>query len=260
MVLCTLAVGLMASGDAFAWRGGGSVHFSNKGYARSSYRSSYKSSYKSSYGYSHRSSYRSSHPALSGTPWGKTAVPRGGYGSIKQANKQLTGARRNYAYHNYAERGSAKAYYQKGYKAGSLPAGYSQLRVGRTDYYFHGGTYYKRSGTGYQVTSAPVGAVHRTKPAAATTVTAKGNSYYYKGGAYYAKRKDGYAVVSAPLGATVTQLPAGAQVTTVNGLRYYAAGSTYYRPVMRSGEMVYTVVPKPKAQPGGRPPQGLSLP
>ncbi len=65
------------------------------------------------------------------------------------------------------------------------PAGYRIVKVGTTRYYYHGGTFYQRSGSRYLVVGAPVSARVTTLPRAAKVVVVGGKPYWRYRGAHY---------------------------------------------------------------------------
>lgn len=80
----------------------------------------------------------------------------------------------------------------------SLPKNHRAVSVGRTRYFYHRGTFYRKAPAGYAVVNAPLGAVVFDLPIGFRTVLVGGTSYFTNGGVYYRRLPSGYRVVSAP--------------------------------------------------------------
>jgi len=80
-----------------------------------------------------------------------------------------------------------------------LPRGYRTVRMGRAEYYVHGGRFYaRRPGGGFVVVGAPIGVIVATLPVGFVTVFVGGVDYYLYEGVYYRKVPEGYMVVAPP--------------------------------------------------------------
>lgn len=88
-----------------------------------------------------------------------------------------------------------------------LPKGYGSVRVGRDEYYHHGGVYYRRGPGGFVVVGAPIGAVILGLPVGFSTVIVAGAPYYYYGGVYYRQVPTGYMVVEPPPQVVIAPAP-----------------------------------------------------
>jgi hypothetical protein len=80
----------------------------------------------------------------------------------------------------------------------SLPRDHVKVRVGRDDYYYHRGVFYRPGRHGYYVVSAPRGAFIRELPPRYVRVYTRGGIYYRYGDTYYQPSRGGYIVVDAP--------------------------------------------------------------
>ncbi|WP_226703680.1 DUF6515 family protein [Microbulbifer elongatus] len=155
-----------------------------------------------------------------------------------------------------------------GFTVPILPAGYVNLAVGGSPYYYHGGYYYRPAPSGYVVVEAPLGAAVLTLPDSAVRIQIGGLTYYQYGPSYYQWRPqmNRYVVVPAPAtvvasapapvagppvgstqssyapGQVVDQLPVGYTAEVINGIQYYRYGGHYFMPSQRDGREVYVVV------------------
>ncbi len=108
--------------------------------------------------------------------------------------------------------------------------------------YYDQGTYYQKSGDGYKVVTAPVGAITENLPDGYSTIQIGDKVDYYYGGDYYTDYKDGkYIVVTPPQGASVSYLPDGYQTKEVDGVTYYVYNGTWYQAKTQSDNVVYVV-------------------
>jgi hypothetical protein len=88
----------------------------------------------------------------------------------------------------------------------ALPAGYVQVSVGDTGYYYYDGVFFRPLASlsaGYVVVVPPVGVIVPQLPAGAELVTIGGAPYYYAGGAFYVEQPTGFGVAPAPTGAVI---------------------------------------------------------
>ncbi len=79
-----------------------------------------------------------------------------------------------------------------------LPNGAVKLKVGKNDYHYHDGRYYRKTNRGHVVVRAPRGAVIHRLPRGYTTVVLGGRTYFRFDGVYYTRNPYGYIVVDAP--------------------------------------------------------------
>jgi len=130
--------------------------------------------------------------------------------------------------------------FHPGMAVGVLPAGFVQVSVGPTGYYYYDGVFYQPTTTGaYAVVAPPVEVVVPQLPDGAEPIVVGPTTYYYGGGAFFVQQPNGFAIVPAPLGVTVAGLPPGAAPVVINGTVYYVAGPNYFMPVMQGGVTVY---------------------
>jgi hypothetical protein len=101
-------------------------------------------------------------------------------------------------------------YPPRGYVAPALPPGHRVIPYRGQNYYFHGGVWYRPSGTRYIVVLPPVGLYVPFLPPYYTNIWIGGLPYYYAGGVYYTWRPEqrGYVVAEAPPVSEVSELPA----------------------------------------------------
>jgi len=101
-------------------------------------------------------------------------------------------------------------YPPRGYVAPALPPGHRVVPYRGQNYYYHGGVWYRPSGTRYIVVLPPVGMYVPFLPPYYTNIWIGGLPYYYAGGVYYTWRPEqrGYVVAEAPPASEVSELPA----------------------------------------------------
>jgi len=87
-----------------------------------------------------------------------------------------------------------------GYVVPRAPSGAVLVGWQHTNYYFHGGVWYRPYGPRLRVILPPVGIIVPVLPPAYVTLTVGGAPYYYANGVYYAPAPSGYAVVQEPPG------------------------------------------------------------
>jgi hypothetical protein len=92
-------------------------------------------------------------------------------------------------------------YPERGYVVPRLPTGSVTIAFGGSSYYFHGGVWYRPSGTRFVVVLPPIGIFVPVLPPAYVTLWIGGVYYYYANGVYYAPAPSGYVVVAPPAGA-----------------------------------------------------------
>jgi uncharacterized protein YgiM (DUF1202 family) len=90
-----------------------------------------------------------------------------------------------------------------------LPKNHRAVSVGRTRYFYHHGTFYRKAPVGYAVVNAPLGAVVAGLPVGFRMTVVGGTSYFTNGGVYYRRVPSGYRVVSTPPAIMVTAPPYG---------------------------------------------------
>lgn len=87
----------------------------------------------------------------------------------------------------------------QGYAVPSLPTGSISIAFAGSSYFFHGGVWYRPSGTRFVVVLPPIGIFVPILPAAYVTLWIGGTYYYYANGIYYAPAgANGYVVVEPP--------------------------------------------------------------
>lgn len=80
-----------------------------------------------------------------------------------------------------------------------LPLGYLTLLVGSMLLFYHAGTYYRETPSGYVVVSPPVGTVITRLPPGYATLMLEGKTYYLYNNVYYQPGSGGYVVVNSPV-------------------------------------------------------------
>jgi hypothetical protein len=86
-----------------------------------------------------------------------------------------------------------------GHRVKVLPPGHRHIHLGTSLFFFTDGIFYRRAINGYEVVTAPVGAIVPFLPAAAVLITIGALSYYTYAGVYYQKAPKGYVVVAPPV-------------------------------------------------------------
>jgi hypothetical protein len=91
-----------------------------------------------------------------------------------------------------------------------LPPAHRVVPYRGSKYYFHGGVWYRPSGTRFVVVVPPVGLIVPFLPPFYTTLWVGGLPYYYAGGVYYVWHPEqrAYVVTDPPPEAEVTEQPA----------------------------------------------------
>jgi uncharacterized protein DUF6515 len=120
-----------------------------------------------------------------------------------------------------------------------LRAGYIQIFVSGTPYYYDDGIYYQQQGQDYQEVYPPVGADVQELPDGAIEIDAGNLAYYYAGGAFYVQQDGGFVIAPTPMGVTIPELPPGAVEVIVNGAVAYQFNGIYYQPVFVDGVTQY---------------------
>jgi hypothetical protein len=105
-------------------------------------------------------------------------------------------------------------YPPRGYVVASVPSGSISVAFGGSQYFFHGGVWFRPVSGRFVVITPPIGVVVPVLPPAYVTLSIGGLPYYYANGVYYAATPgQGYTVVSPPPGADSAQ-PTSAAPTT----------------------------------------------
>lgn len=101
-------------------------------------------------------------------------------------------------------------YPPRGHAVPALPRGHRVIPYRGTKYYFHGGVWYRHSGSRFIVILPPVGLVVPFLPPFYTTIWVSGYPYYYAGGIYYVWRpeQNAYVVSEPPPETEVSEEPA----------------------------------------------------
>ena len=120
-----------------------------------------------------------------------------------------------------------------------LRAGYMQLFVGGSPYYYDNGIYYQQAGNDYQEVYPPIGAIVLELPDGAIEIVAGNIVYYYAGGAFYVRQPGGFAIAPPPMGALVQELPPGSSQVFINGGVAYQFNGIHYRPTFVNGVTLY---------------------
>lgn len=90
-------------------------------------------------------------------------------------------------------------YPERGYVVPRLPSGSISIAFGASSYFFHGGVWYRPTGTRFVVVLPPIGIFVPLLPSAYVTLWIGGSTYYYANGVYYAPAgASGYVVVAPP--------------------------------------------------------------
>lgn len=90
-------------------------------------------------------------------------------------------------------------YPERGYVVPRLPTGSISIAYGGGSYFFHGGVWYRPSGTRFIVVLPPIGIFVPVLPSAYVTLWIGGSYVYYANGVYYAPAGvDGYVVIAPP--------------------------------------------------------------
>lgn len=96
----------------------------------------------------------------------------------------------------------------------TLPRGSVSIGWRDSSWYFHGGVWFRPSGTRFVVAVPPVGIVVPYLPPAYVTLWIGGLLYYYANGVYYSAAPEGFVVTHPPAGAD-TALPVAVPPTFV---------------------------------------------
>ncbi len=146
-----------------------------------------------------------------------------------------------YYYHPFVPYYWGPAWYPVGFFVATVATTAIIVTIANEEYHYDEGVYYQKSGDGYKVVPAPIGAEISDLPDGYTKLDVDGKTYYYYGGAYYVKSSSKYKVVAPPAGAVVTKLPEGAKETTVDGKKYVEYNGTFYQPISQNGQDAYVV-------------------
>jgi len=106
-----------------------------------------------------------------------------------------------YKYHSYSPYRWGPYWHPRGFFIATMYTTAVLISVSSQSYYYYEGVYYVPSGSGYEVTTAPVGASITELPAEYASVAVASTNYYYYGGTFYVLSGDSYVVVEAPIGA-----------------------------------------------------------
>lgn len=91
-----------------------------------------------------------------------------------------------------------RSYPSRGQYVRALPRDHRVVVHGSTRFYFHGGVWYRPSGTRFIIAAPPIGLFVPFLPPYYATIWLGGIPYYYANDVYYAHRGDGYVVVEPP--------------------------------------------------------------
>jgi hypothetical protein len=168
---------------------------------------------------------------------------RADWGSVRANNRADRGVRHHEDIEGDRHYGLYWARFQPGMTVNALPAGFVEVSVGATGYYYYDGVFFQpiaSLASGYAGVDPPVGVIVPQLPTGAAPIANGNATYYYAGGAFYLQQPTGFEVMPAPLGAVVTALPSGATPVALKGVLYYQAANGYYLPAMMGGVTVYT--------------------
>lgn len=79
-----------------------------------------------------------------------------------------------------------------------LPARHRRISVGKSDYYYNSGRFYRSRSNGYVIVRPPIGAIVASIPVGNVTFTIGTVPYYYYSGIHYRRVPTGYLVVEPP--------------------------------------------------------------
>lgn len=127
-----------------------------------------------------------------------------------------------------------------------LPGGAVTLTVGRVDYFYHRGMFFRPHRWGFVAVPAPVGALVVVLPPGHMVVRVDGARYHYYHGVFYEPTGDRYRVVRPPLAAFVPSLPESAVTRRIDGVDFKEYAGTYYRPAIQDGRRGYIVAEPPE--------------
>jgi hypothetical protein len=144
-----------------------------------------------------------------------------------------------YRYHAYRPHHYGPGFYPFGAFVGSLAAGALFLDIANTRYGYADGVWYTPVSGGYDVVTAPIGAVVPVLPSGAEQVAP---DVYYYAGAYYQYVGGRYRVIAPWAGLVVSSLPPGGEEVAIGAQRYVRFGNTYYQPIVVDGQYRYEVV------------------
>jgi hypothetical protein len=148
-----------------------------------------------------------------------------------------------YYYHPYRPFYWGPYWYPWGYHTTTIVETVTVVNVSSIEYYYDQGVFYIKSGDGYTVIQAPIGATVKSLPKEKMEVKVSDTTTnYYYGGAFYEKSGEGYTVVSATAGTIVPSLPEGGEATKIGEVTYVVFGDTYYQPIEVDGKDMYEIV------------------
>lgn len=84
-----------------------------------------------------------------------------------------------------------------------LPAGYRTLKIANRILYYLNGLFYQSTPYGYQVVTAPMGAIVRELPFGCYQILYGGTIYYVYNNTYYVQQPMGYSIVTPPQGVMI---------------------------------------------------------
>jgi hypothetical protein len=132
----------------------------------------------------------------------------------------------SYAQHKEKKTPSKKASVQKVHSPKrvapeiiKLPTGHKKIVIGKANYYYNSGVFYKKSTAGYVVIKAPIGARINALPVGYITVYYHGRPYFHYYGTYYAYDDtiNEYVVVEAPEEAEAFEETGFDKITLIDG-------------------------------------------
>jgi hypothetical protein len=90
-------------------------------------------------------------------------------------------------------------YPPRGHRLKVLPPRHRPIHIGPSAYFFLDGIFYSKIIDGYEVVTAPIGAIVPLLPAGAVLITIGNMSYYAYADVYYRRVPEGYLVVAPPV-------------------------------------------------------------
>jgi hypothetical protein len=116
----------------------------------------------------------------------------------------------------------------------SLPADIFALHVAGAAFFYHMGTYYRHTPSGYVVVEAPFGARVRSLPESCSTLYLDGRRYYDCDDVYYEPDGDDYVVIERPSGHYYPEVEVGDEVRVrAESLNVRSGAGTRYRVVSK---------------------------
>ncbi|NNF16412.1 MAG: hypothetical protein HKN70_06670 [Gammaproteobacteria bacterium] len=138
--------------------------------------------------------------ALSMSSIGVSAAPAQQHKEHRAQPTQKAGTVKN---RGNVERRRVTYFHPVGHRVTALPKRYTRVTVGRKDYFYHGGHFYRPNRSAYMIVAAPFGARVRSLPAGYVSFGIGTRRYFYVNTTFYLwdRDRDEYVVVEEPDGA-----------------------------------------------------------